>query len=53
MNIVLLDAATLGEVAALSKIKELGNLTVYDTTLPSQTIERVKGNSVVITNKVV
>ncbi len=53
MNIVLLDAATLGEVAALSKIKELGNLTVYDTTLPSQTIERVKGNSVVITNKVI
>jgi glycerate dehydrogenase len=31
----------------------LGNLTVYQTTLPAQRIDRIKGKEIVITNKVI
>ncbi len=53
LNIVFLDALTLGNVEAIEKIEKLGKFTSYETTLPEQRIERIKGNNVVITNKVV
>jgi glycerate dehydrogenase len=53
LNIVYLDASSLGEVKALKKIKELGNFKSYDLTKPEERISRIKGNQVVITNKVI
>jgi lactate dehydrogenase-like 2-hydroxyacid dehydrogenase len=53
INIVFLDAMTIGEVKAIEKIAKIGNYTSYDLTTPDQRIERIKGNQVVITNKVI
>ena len=52
MNIVLLDALTLGD-SDLSVFDGLGELTVYQTTSSEETSERLAGQQVVITNKVV
>ncbi len=52
MKIVFLDAKTVGDVN-LSKIEELGELEVFETTKPSQTKQRVKDADIIITNKVV
>ena len=52
MKIVFLDAKTVGDVN-LSKIEELGELKVFETTKPSQTKQRVKDADIIITNKVV
>ncbi|WP_417696796.1 D-2-hydroxyacid dehydrogenase [Psychromonas sp.] len=52
MKIVLLDALTLGD-SDLSVFDTLGELTVYQTTDAKQTVERLVGQEVVITNKVV
>lgn len=53
MKIVFLDASTIGGDISLEPISSKGDLTVYDTTAPSQVIERMKGAEVVITNKVI
>ncbi len=53
MNIVLLDAQTLGDDLDISGLESFGTLTVYQTTNPEQTLERIKNADIVITNKVV
>jgi lactate dehydrogenase-like 2-hydroxyacid dehydrogenase len=50
MNIVILDANTLGN-ADLSIFEKFGNFKVFQTTLPTQKIERIAGNEVIIVNK--
>jgi len=52
MKIVLLDALTFGETD-LSAFDELGEVVVYQTTLPEQTQERITNADVIVTNKVV
>lgn len=52
MKLVLLDAKTLGDSNFL-ELKKLGELIVYETTKPNQTIERIKDADIVLTNKVV
>jgi len=51
MKIVLLDALTLGD-SDLSVFDGLGQLTVYQTTSAEETSEKLAGQQVVITNKV-
>jgi lactate dehydrogenase-like 2-hydroxyacid dehydrogenase len=53
LNIVFLDASTIGRVQGIEKIKKAGNYTSYELTSPDERIHRIKGNQVVITNKVV
>jgi len=53
MNLVLLDAETLGNDLDLSPLERFGELTVYPRTLPGETSERIRNAEVVITNKVV
>jgi len=53
MNIVLLDAKTLGEDLDLSPLEHFGTLTSYGTTSPEETLERIQIADIVITNKVV
>lgn len=53
LNIVFLDASTIGKVIAIDKIAALGNYTSHELTTPDQRIDRIKGNQVVITNKVI
>ncbi|HHO42736.1 MAG TPA: hydroxyacid dehydrogenase, partial [Epsilonproteobacteria bacterium] len=53
MNIVLLDAKTLGADIDITPIKKFGTLHIYQTTLPNQRLERVKNADIIITNKVV
>lgn len=53
MNIVLLDAKTLGDDLDISSLESFGTLTVYQTTSPEQTLERIRTADIVITNKVV
>jgi len=52
MKIVVLDTLTYGDTS-LEEFNDLGNVTVYQTTLPEQTMERVKDADVIVTNKVV
>lgn len=53
MNIVILDGATLGKDVDLSIFDKLGDVTVYDITMPDETLLRVKDADIVVTNKVV
>lgn len=53
MNIVILDAKTLGDDIDISPLDELGSVTVYPTTSYEETAERIKDADIVITNKVV
>lgn len=53
MKIVLLDRKTLGNDISLEKFNTLGELTIYETTKPNETLNRVKDADIVITNKVV
>ena len=53
MNIVLLDAKTLGDDLDIRILESFGTLTVYQTTSPEQTLERIQIADIVITNKVV
>lgn len=53
MNIVFLDASTIGSDISLEPISRHGNLTAYDTTDATQVFERIKDAEVIITNKVV
>ncbi len=52
MNIVILDAKTLGDDLDLTPLKKFGKLVVYETTNPSETYERIANATIVITNKV-
>lgn len=53
MNIVFLDASTIGDVPNLDSLKELGDVTFYDVTRPDETADRIREADVAITNKVV
>lgn len=53
MHIVLLDAQTLGEDLDITALDTFGTLTVYQNTLPEETLERIQIADIVITNKVV
>ncbi|MDZ7718831.1 MAG: D-2-hydroxyacid dehydrogenase [Balneolaceae bacterium] len=53
MNIVFLDAKTVGDVTNLEDLQKFGDTTFYQTTSPDQTEERIKDVDIVITNKVV
>lgn len=53
MNIVFLDASTVGDVPNLESIEELGEVTFYPSTAPDQTAEHIRDADVIITNKVV
>ena len=54
MNIVVLDAYTLnpGDLS-WSKLEALGNLKVYDRTLPEEIVDRANDAEIVLVNKVV
>jgi len=52
MNIVLLDAKTLGDDLDISVLEHFGTLTSYETTSPDETLERIETADIVITNKV-
>jgi len=52
-KIVFLDALTLGNVSNIDIFKELGELTIYQTTSPEKVIERSKEADIIITNKVI
>lgn len=52
MNIVLLDAKTLGDDLNITVLESFGTLTVYPTTSSAQTLERIKAADIIITNKV-
>lgn len=52
MNIVFLDAKTVGDDIDLSKFHSLGNFSAYDFTLPEQIKDRVADADIIITNKV-
>ncbi len=53
MKIVFLDKSTVGDLENINRLRELGELEIYEVTFPDQTIERIKDAQVVITNKVV
>lgn len=53
LNIAFLDASTVGEVKSVQKIAELGKYVSYSLTAPAERIERIRGNNIIITNKVV
>ena len=53
MKIVILDADTVGESAALDKIARLGEFVKYARTAADETIGRIKDAEIVITNKVI
>jgi glycerate dehydrogenase len=53
MNIVLLDAKTLGDDLNITVLESFGTLTVYPTTSREQTLERIQIADIIITNKVV
>ena len=52
MKIVLLDAVTFGDTD-LSGFEELGEVAIYQKTLPEETLDRVRDADVIVTNKVV
>ncbi len=52
MKLVFLDALTLGDID-LSIFKNLGEVKIYQTTKPTETLERIKNADIVLTNKVV
>lgn len=53
MNLVFLDRATLGSDISMDRFEQFGNVAIYDTTKPNETLKRVQGADIVITNKVV
>jgi lactate dehydrogenase-like 2-hydroxyacid dehydrogenase len=53
MKIIFLDKKTIGEVSNLNLIHRLGEIEMYDNTLPEEVVERTAGMDVIITNKVV
>lgn len=53
MNIVILDAKTLGNDLDLSLLEQFGTLSIYETTTKEETLQRINTADIVITNKVV
>ena len=53
MNLTFLDSKTVGNLPARSRLHDFGSLTLYDTTTPNQVAARLRGQQVVITNKVI
>jgi len=53
MEIVVLDAQTLGNDMDLRRFERFGKLTVYQTTRPEELKERIDNVEIIITNKVV
>lgn len=53
MKIVFLDRKTLGDDITLDQFDQYGDMEVFNTTKPEQTLDRVKDAIVVVTNKVV
>ncbi len=53
MKIVLLDAKTLGDDLDITILESFGTLSVYQTTSPEETLERIQSADIIITNKVV
>ena len=45
MNIVMLDAATLGDDLSFDALRALGSLTVFPSTTPSELLGRVRDTS--------
>lgn len=52
MKIVILDALTFGEIS-LEGFEPLGEIKVYQTTSPEETLERIANAEVIVSNKVV
>ncbi len=52
MKIVILDAKTLGD-SDLGALKRFGEVVIYPTTSPDQTLKRIQDTDIVVTNKVV
>ena len=52
MKIVILDRASLGDDTPVDKLKDLGELTVYESSTASEVIDRVKDADVIILNKI-
>jgi len=50
---VILDAKTLGNDIDLSGFSQFGEVEIFQTTKPEETLERVKDKDIVITNKVI
>lgn len=53
MNIVFLDAKTVGDLPNLKDLKEMGDVTFYPVTMPDEIEKRIENAEIVITNKVV
>lgn len=53
MKIVFLDRRTLGLDISIEQFSKFGEIEVYETTVHEETIERVQGADIVVTNKVV
>ncbi len=51
-KIIFLDAATVSDLPAYDRLRELGDFTAYDRTPPERVLERLSGAQVAITNKV-
>jgi glycerate dehydrogenase len=52
MNIVFLDADTIGKDVSLAPLESWGGLKVFGTTFPNELPDRIKNAGIVITNKV-
>lgn len=52
-NIVFLDRKTLGDDITLEQFNKFGKVVTFESTLNSQTLQRVQNTQIVITNKVV
>ncbi|BDD09714.1 2-hydroxyacid dehydrogenase [Fulvitalea axinellae] len=53
MKIVFLDASSVGKVDTFQLLEDLGDFTAYELTAPEDTVARLQGVDVAITNKVV
>ena len=53
MKIIFLDTKTMGEIPNLNILEKFGQVTYYQTTLPDETLARVREADIVVTNKVV
>ena len=53
IQMVFLDAATIGRLDNLATLTSLGDYTTWELTGPDERISRIRGHNVVITNKVV
>ena len=52
MDITVLDSASLGDDTPFELLKEIGNVTVYNTSTPDEAKERIADAEVIIINKV-